>query len=67
VRPVAEEERRQLQALVDEAVGNLIEKQKNAKPRRTSWACTSPATKNRSAGDPCRPDRMLCIAAFKPK
>ena len=33
VRALAEEEGRQLQALVDEALADLIEKHKNAKPR----------------------------------
>ena len=33
VRALAEEEGRQLQALVDEALTDLIEKHKNAKPR----------------------------------
>lgn len=33
VRALADEEGRQLQALVDEALGDLIEKHKNAKPR----------------------------------
>jgi hypothetical protein len=33
VRTLAEEEGRQLQALVDEALADLIEKHKNAKPR----------------------------------
>lgn len=33
VRALAEEEGRQLQALVDEALLDLIEKHKNAKPR----------------------------------
>jgi hypothetical protein len=33
VRTLAEKEGRQLQALVDEALGDLIEKHKNAKPR----------------------------------
>lgn len=33
VRELAESEGRQLQALVDEALGDLIEKRKNAKPR----------------------------------
>jgi len=33
VRALADEEGRQLQALVDEALADLIEKHKNAKPR----------------------------------
>ncbi len=33
VRALADEEGRQLQALVDEALSDLIEKHKNAKPR----------------------------------
>jgi len=33
VRALAEEEGRQLQALVDEALADLIEKHRNAKPR----------------------------------
>ncbi len=33
VRELAEEEGRQLQALVDEALADLIEKHKNVKPR----------------------------------
>jgi hypothetical protein len=33
VRALAEKEGRQLQALVDEALADLIEKHKNAKPR----------------------------------
>jgi hypothetical protein len=33
VRALAKEEGRQLQALVDEALADLIEKHKNAKPR----------------------------------
>jgi hypothetical protein len=33
VRTLAEKEGRQLQALVDEALADLIEKRKNAKPR----------------------------------
>jgi hypothetical protein len=33
VRTLAEKEGRQLQALVDEALADLIEKHKNAKPR----------------------------------
>ncbi|HUS07796.1 MAG TPA: hypothetical protein VMZ52_15935 [Bryobacteraceae bacterium] len=33
VRRLAEKEGRQLQALVDEALGDLIEKRKNATPR----------------------------------
>ena len=33
VRELAESEGRQLQALVDEALGDLIEKRKHAKPR----------------------------------
>ena len=33
VRALAEEEGRQLQALVDEALADLIEKHKNAQPR----------------------------------
>ena len=33
VRAIAESEGRQIQALVDEALGDLIEKRKNAKPR----------------------------------
>ena len=33
MRALAEEEGRQLQALVDEALADLIEKHKNAKPR----------------------------------
>lgn len=33
VRALAEEEGRQLQVLVDEALADLIEKHKNAKPR----------------------------------
>ena len=33
VRKVAREEGRQLQALVDEALGDLLEKHKHAKPR----------------------------------
>jgi len=33
VRALAEEEGRQLQALVDEALADLIDKHKNAKPR----------------------------------
>ena len=33
VRKLAEDEGRQLQALVDEALADLIEKHKNAKPR----------------------------------
>jgi len=33
VRELAEEEGRKLQALVDEALADLIEKHKNAKPR----------------------------------
>jgi hypothetical protein len=33
VRALAEEEGRQLQALVDEALADLIDKYKNAKPR----------------------------------
>ena len=33
VRALAEEESRQLQALVDEALADLIEKHKNARPR----------------------------------
>ena len=33
VRALAEEEGRQLQALVDEALADLIEKHKNARPR----------------------------------
>ena len=33
VRSLAEKEGRQLQALVDEALADLIEKHKNAKPR----------------------------------
>jgi hypothetical protein len=33
VRSLAEKEGRQLQALVDEALADLIEKRKNAKPR----------------------------------
>jgi hypothetical protein len=33
VRALAEDEGRQLQALVDEALADLIEKHKNAKPR----------------------------------
>lgn len=33
VRAIAESEGRQIQALVDEALGDLIEKRKNAKPQ----------------------------------
>ena len=33
VRTLAEEEGRQLQALVDEALADLVQKHKNAKPR----------------------------------
>lgn len=34
VRKIAEQEGRQLQALVDEALADLIEKRKHGKPRR---------------------------------
>ena len=34
VRALAQEEGRQIQALVDEALADLIEKRKNARPRR---------------------------------
>jgi hypothetical protein len=34
IRAIAQEEGRQLQALVDEALADLIEKRKNLRPRR---------------------------------
>ena len=38
VRKIAEEEGRQLQALVDEALADLIEKRKHGKPRQRVMA-----------------------------
>ena len=54
VRMLAQSEGRQLQALVDEALADLVEKRKNARPRAQSWpstwaAMTNTATSTRSS------------------
>ena len=43
IRAIAEQEGRQLQALVDEALADLIEKRKHAGPDRRLWLPISPA------------------------
>jgi hypothetical protein len=44
VRAIAEQEGRQLQVLVEEALSDLIEKRRHGKPAHTSWTHIWPAT-----------------------
>ena len=63
IRRIAEKEGRQLQALVDEALADLIEKRKSGKPSRRASCGAGHWPRNSSDGDSmpatCWRDRML--------
>ena len=49
VRALAHDEGRRVQVLVEEALSDLLEKHRKARPRPTSWPCISVAMKNSAA------------------
>jgi hypothetical protein len=68
VRTLAREEGRQLQALVDEALSDPVEKHHRARPRDRvpmSWAHTTPAMKNSAVSARSSLNERLAIAEHK--